>query len=445
MVRLLSPQDYGLNAMLQVPIELFFLFSTFGIDSAIIRYGNKNKEQLSSAFGYLLVINISIFITAITTAEIISVYFKEPRLVGLIQAVSVVFVLAPFRTIPNALLDIALDFKLKSQIEFFSAIASSIAALTMALFGFGVWALVSALILNALFKAIFLAYYHPWFVVPSLRIIPIFNHIKYGFFIMTEAAIGVISGSILTFMAGPVIGVEALGIFAVATVFAMLPLSKVMPVIQPIMFPLIAKLINQPLLAKQAVLNSLELSSIIIFPVAVGTACLSENIVSVIFGAKWVAAGLPLSLLSLLIPLQLIGQIYTAPCNAAGHARSVATVHLVKLAILFGGSFFAINFGILGLIFLTAVAVGVSTTIFIFIGHRIFTINFYELVIAIAPSLMGSLVMAFALIYINNLTFFQGVFGLIASGSLGGGLYLFVLWYGFNSRSRNLMNFVRQK
>ena len=110
MVRLLTPQDYGLNAMLEVPIELLFLFSTLGLDSAIIRFGKRDPTELSSTFGLLLSVNGVLFLALVLSADLIAEYFKEPRLALLVQVSALSFVLAPFRTIPNALLDMALEF-----------------------------------------------------------------------------------------------------------------------------------------------------------------------------------------------------------------------------------------------------------------------------------------------------------------------------------------------
>ena len=42
-VRFISPEDYGLNAMLEAPLELLTLLSTFGLDLALVR--SKNIEQ----------------------------------------------------------------------------------------------------------------------------------------------------------------------------------------------------------------------------------------------------------------------------------------------------------------------------------------------------------------------------------------------------------------
>lgn len=441
MVRLLSPHDYGLNAMIEVPIELLFLFSTLGIDAAIIRFGRKDPEQLASAFGYLLVVNLLFCVALLMSAESIAQYFNEPSLTALIQVTSLVFVLAPFRTIPNALLDMALDFKLKSQVEFASSIISSSIALLLAFLGAGVWALVSVLVLGALLKAALLAYHRPWLIRPSLRLAPIRSFLRYGVVIMAGGAVGVIAGRALTMMAGPQIGAEVLGFFAVASVFSMLPMSKVMPIVQQTMFPAIAKLSGQTELTKKYVLKSLELAALIIFPISVGTACLSEHVVSVIFGEKWLAISLPLAVLAAMTPVRLINQIFYAPLNAIGQAKAVTRIQTISLVVLAGGALTAASYGIMGLVWLTGVSVLVTTVVSVSIGRRAFGISLGELADAVMPALSASLVMAIALLLaVQEFSALHAVIKLILEVLCGVVVYALSMWLFFRSKVQQIMD-----
>jgi O-antigen/teichoic acid export membrane protein len=345
MVRLLSPVDYGLNAMIEVPIELLMLISTLGIDAAIIRFNKRDATELASSFGLLLLVNAALFVVVLMSAGLIADYFREPRLELLIQVTSIVFVLAPFRVIPNALLDMDLDFKLKSQVELVASVISSLVALALAVMGAGVWALVAAILMTAVLKALLLSYFRPWVVRPSLKVAPVKDLLRYGFVIMVGGAVGVIAGRVLNLLAGPHLGAEVLGFFAVASVFAMLPMSKVMPIVQQTMFPAISLLRGQPDQTKKYLLKSLEISALIIFPLAIGMACVSAHVVVVVFGEKWHAVALPMALLSAMVPLRLINQIFYAPLNAVGQAKSVLIIHAASLLIFAGGALFAYSSG----------------------------------------------------------------------------------------------------
>ena len=434
MVRLLTPKDYGLNAMIEVPIELLFLFSTLGIDAAIIRFGKRESAQLASTFGLLLLVNGALCVTLLLAAGLIAAYFKEPRLTLLIQVSALIFVLAPFRTIPNALLDMALDFKIKAQVELAAAIISSLAALILALMGAGVWALVTTMLLSAILRAILLAYFRPWVLRPVFQIGPVKELLKYGLIIMIGEAIRVFSGSALSLLAGPQIGAEILGLYAVARVFSTLPMSKIMPVLQQTMFPAFARLKEHPEVAKKYLLKSLELSSLIIFPLTIGMACVSEHLVNVVFGEKWKAIAIPLTILSALMPMRLINQIFYAPLNALGHAKWVTIINSVNLVIISVGAIEASKFGLLGLVYLSSITAIISAFISVFIGHRIFGTKMLELCNVLKPAFTASAIMAIVLIATNQLILGQSGLIRLAIEIIGGGLiYYFSMFFLFKA------------
>src|SRR5690349_18431713 len=117
-VRYISPEDYGLNAMLEAPLELLGLLCTFGLDLALVRARHIEDHELRSVFGWLLLINGLLFLAYFFGAGLIASYFHEPRLETLAKVLAFVFLLTPFRVIPNALLDRNLKFKLRASAEF---------------------------------------------------------------------------------------------------------------------------------------------------------------------------------------------------------------------------------------------------------------------------------------------------------------------------------------
>ena len=167
-VRFISPEDYGLNAMLEAPLELLMLLSTFGLDLALVRSKNIEQDELRSVFGWLLVINGLLFLAYFFGGTLIAIYFDEPRLELLAKVLAFVFLLTPFRVIPNALLDRNLKFKLRAFAEFIASTSAAIATLVLAILGAGIWALVAGMLISRVFLAIILMILQPWIIAPSL-------------------------------------------------------------------------------------------------------------------------------------------------------------------------------------------------------------------------------------------------------------------------------------
>ena len=119
-VRFVTPEDYGLNTMLQAPLELIFLFCTLGLESGLVRVKVLETIQLRSAFGWLLVANIALFVGYYASGALLAAGFSEPRLETRAQARAVIFLVVPLRAVPNAQLDRELKLKVKAKGELIS-------------------------------------------------------------------------------------------------------------------------------------------------------------------------------------------------------------------------------------------------------------------------------------------------------------------------------------
>lgn len=438
-VRYLTPDDYGLNAMLEVPIELLMLFSTIGLDMALIQKQRQSDEELAASFGMLLLVNGIFFAVLLAGAGLIAQYFNEPRLANLIRVTALVFVLAPFRTVPNALLDRDLAFKLKSQVELAAAVISALLSLVLAVAGAGVWALVGAVLANAGLRAALLMILRPWFIRPTLQFARVGKLLRYGGVITASGAILVMAGKGVQVIAGPTLGVEALGLYAVAVQFAMLPLSRVMPVVQQTLYPAFARVHDRQELACAYFLKGIELSALVIYPMSIGLACVADAFVATFFGAKWLPVVLPLTLISLVVPFRMVTNVYAPALNAMGHARRVLATNIAMFLLLICGTPLAMRYGIVGLACLWVAVNPLVMLLTVILGRSALPLAATDFMRALGPALSASALMALALSgWRLAHAPAASIPGLVAEVGAGAAIYVGALMLFFPTRLRAL-------
>ena len=440
MVRLLSPRDYGLNSMIEVPVELFALFCTLGIDSALVRFGNQDARRLSAAFGFLLIVNLIIFLLLMALAPSIATYFGEPTLEPLLRVASIVFLITPFRTIPNALLDINLEFKVKAQVEFQSAVITAPVALSLAYLGAGVWALIAMSLSNAAVRALLLAWRRPWFIVPSLDISSVRPLITYGWTVLLGSILFLLGGKVYSWLGGPSLGADALGLFSIAAAFSYMPISKVMPIVQQTLFPAFARLANDAELLKLYILRALEVCTLVIAPICLGLAFLAQDVSSLVFGDRWSGVAAPLALLSALTPLNLITLIMHPPLNATGRASTVAKLSVANSIVPIVGIWLARGQGIHGLVLVAMVSTSSGALVSALVARHCFGIQFRQFGQALGPPTFACVVMGISIYGFRSLPGLNDgwlLFGMsIAVGSIA---YLLTLHLLMGSRLRELL------
>lgn len=143
-MRILSPEDYGVLAMATVLVAFLAMMAQFGVGAAAVQAADMDDGKLRQIFGLVILINSSLFLLLFLTAPLVGWFFEEPRLVAIIRVLGLQFVLMMFSVIPSSQLSRKLDFKGQSLVELSGAIASSLTALASALAGLGVWSLVWA-------------------------------------------------------------------------------------------------------------------------------------------------------------------------------------------------------------------------------------------------------------------------------------------------------------
>jgi len=349
-VRYVSATDYGLNSMLEAPLEMLLLLSTLGLDLALVRSRVVNTEAIRAVFGWLLVINAALFVVYYFGSSLLASYFNEPRLEPLAQAMGFLLLLVPFRVVPNALLDRELKFKLRGVVELVSSVVAALTSVVLAVQGFGVWALVASLIVNRTLLTLLLMVVRPWIAMPSLSLRPVRGMLATGGALTLASALAVGAGMLPVVLAGPLLGPAALGLYTVALHFAMLPLSKLMPIINAVAFPAFSRFEGTPTLIGGYVQTCLRGGAFVFLPVTVGLACASEAFSTVVLGAKWIDAARPLAALSLAMPFRGVALFVRQVAVSVGRSdialKGTAAIWIVGLpSVLFGA-----RFGLVGLV-----------------------------------------------------------------------------------------------
>lgn len=445
-VRFLEPSDYGLNSMLEVPIEALLLISTLGMDKALIQKREYNRSELASIFGLLIFTNLIFFSILTIGSGAISSYFGEPRLVPLLLVTSAIFLLLPFRVIPNALLDREFAFEVTSKVELVAAVGSSLISLFLAIAGAGVWALVLALVLNFSIRAALLSFYKPWFIKPSFSFFEIRDLIKSGSVMTISSSLLVLSGIAVNLIIAPQIGPENLGYYAVALSFSLLPMSKVMPIVQQTIYPAFAALRGNIDASTIYLSRTIELTSIIIFPICVGTAIISHNLVITVFGHKWLPAALPLAILSLSTLFRVITNIVTPVLNAQGHIRLVFYIYLTMFLLLTLGAIQAAKIGITAIIILWVIVnfviCGFSVSAAKFKLNTPFSLTFQ----ALRPALSCCVAMVVILYLRKSITTMpEGLVTLLTDITLGALTYTGTLILLFSDRVKPFISAIFEK
>src|SRR5262249_49544792 len=142
-IRILTPEDYGLMALVMAIIGFLSLFEEIGLGSAIIQRDRLDQRLLDQIFGLLLVLNVALYALIWVIAPIGARFFAAPKLTGIMRILGALLTISAIGTLPDAVLTRRMDFRAKSVALFSSMVSGSLLTFALAVRGMGVWSLVA--------------------------------------------------------------------------------------------------------------------------------------------------------------------------------------------------------------------------------------------------------------------------------------------------------------
>jgi len=367
MARFLSPDDFGVYAILLIFINFMGIFGAMGTTEVVIYMDNPDQRMLSSIFYFNVAIGAVLFVLLYFLAWPIASFFDNQRIVHLLQIIGSVFIISSLSLLHRSLLEKHLLFKQVVILEMTALTIGSIAGIIAAVSGLGIYSLLIAGLSRPSIFTVGLWLTSQW--RPSLVID--FGDIKkvwrYAFNLTGFSIINYFSRNADNLLIGKFIGSSALGLYSVAYRIMLYPLDNIARVLIRVLFPAFSQVKHDNARFKNGYLKAITFTSLVSFPLMAGLVVVSESFVSVFLGDKWVGMA---SLLVVLAPVGMIqsivtttGSIYTAK-GTTGLLFKIGTINAVVTVLSF---VIGLSYGVIGV----AVAYAVANAVMVYPNLRI--------------------------------------------------------------------------
>ena len=154
LARLLSPEDYGLIAMITVFTNIAMVFIHVGFSSAIIQKKDLTETDKNTMFFASLILGLALYLILFLCAPAIASFYNEPRLVSLLRVESLMVLIGAAYSVHHSIIVRELLFKKSFWISACGMAVQSAIGITLALLGFGAWALVFSTLAHNLTTAV---------------------------------------------------------------------------------------------------------------------------------------------------------------------------------------------------------------------------------------------------------------------------------------------------
>jgi O-antigen/teichoic acid export membrane protein len=402
-IRILTPEDYGLFALTQVMLMLFNLLNGYGLASAVIQRDEVAAHELRQIFGLLLLLNGALAVAQIACAPLAAAYYRQPMVADLLRVQALIYLTIPFSALAYAQLARSLEFQRQAQVNLVSALIGAGVALGGALAGWGVWALVWAPIAMFATRALGLTIAARSWMWPSFDFRGAGSIARYGGLIAVAQFFGFVQSQADILVAGRWFEAHLVGIYTTALLLTQIFNNKVVPPLNEVAFAAYSRMQNDRPALAAGFTRSTRAIMVAAMPFFFGLAAVAEPLVLTLLGEKW------REIVPLLLPLALAMPFWTLftllrpatdalgrPGIASGNAAAGAL--LMPVVFLIGA-----RWGIIGIAWGWLIAYPLLLAFAAVRSLPVVGIRASELLRAVAPPILAATAMAAVVMLVDRM------------------------------------------
>jgi len=291
LARLLTPQDYGLIAMVTIVTGFVMMFKDMGLSMATVQRAEINHAQISTLFWINVILSLGVMLVTAALAPAIAWFYHEPRLTWITLALASAFIFGGLTVQHQALLRRQMRFGALAVVEIVSMLAGIVTAIIAALYEAGYWSLVLMQLATAITSAIGVWVACGWRPsLPPVRRSGVRPMLAFGGHLTGFSFVNYFARNADNLLIGKFWGPGPLGLYAKAYNLLMLPLRQINAPLSAVAIPALSRLQNEPEQYRNYYLKAISIIALVTMPFVMFLIVMSKDVIQLILGPQWVEA-----------------------------------------------------------------------------------------------------------------------------------------------------------
>lgn len=331
LARMLSQEDFGLTGAIMVFQAFAQLLVDSGFSSALIQRKNPSDTDYSTVFWFNMAMAVALYaILYLCAAPIASLFQGDARLIPLSRVMFVTFIINAASIVQVNRLIKRMTVKLVAVANSAGLFAGAVVGISLALAGYGAWAIVWQAIATGAVKGAVLWWQCGWlprlvFSLTSLR-----GFFRVGAGVMGSSFLNTVFQNIYSFIIGNRVGLVALGYFTQADKWSKMGVMSLSQVLTTSFLPVLSEFQDAPDRFAHATARMNRLTAYLLCPAMGFLAVMATPVFHALFSTKWDAA-IPLFRLLLLRGVfTVLTQVYSHYILALGRSRLLVVTEIVR-------------------------------------------------------------------------------------------------------------------
>ena len=400
LARLLTPDDYGLIAMVAILVNFVGMFQYLGLSTATVKWADLNHQQVSTLFWINMALSAAIMLVTVGSGPLLAWFYREPRLVGIAAAYGITILFTGLGIQHEAILSRQMRFTAIVVVETTGLLIGFLAAVIAAWYGAGYWALVINQTVMTLVTVVGVWSVCKWRPGLPGRGLDLRSMLSYGGNLTGFNVMTYFSRNLDNLLIGKFWGAHQLGVYSRAYQMLLLPMQQINAPLAAVAVPALSRLADSPDRYRSAYLKILEKIAMVTMPLGALMIATSDWMVLLLLGPKWTETGKIFMLLGIAAIIQPVTKTSWWLFSTQGRTRELFHWGLISGAIAVASILAGLPWGATGVAASYATADLCITTplLFWYIGRRgpIRASDFYRTIAPAAAASMFSVALLLA-------------------------------------------------
>lgn len=331
LARVLTEEDFGLVGAILVFQAFASLFIDSGFSSALIQRKNPTREDYSTVLWFNVGLAVVIYIILFLCAPLIADCFEgDRRLIPLSRVMFLSFIINATAIVQTNRLMKSMNVRPIAVTNSLGLVVSAVTGITLALTGYGAWAIVWQTISLGTVKSLLLWIYTGWRPLFSFSWSILGGFFKVGSGVMASSFLNTLFQNIYAFFIGHLTGLVPLGYYTQADKWSKMGVMSLSQVLTSSFLPVLSRFQDNLTEFSRVTAKMNRFTAYITLPAMGMLIMLATPVFHLLFGTKW-DASIPLFQILLLRGVFTIFQgLYNNYILALGRAKMLVGTETLR-------------------------------------------------------------------------------------------------------------------
>lgn len=338
LARLLTPNDFGIVAIVSITLALFEVLSGTGSIQYITQKQDVTDDDLNTAWSIDIILKSTLWLFFIGATPYIADFYDNFALTDAFYVVSFVLIIKACGNPGIILFHRDLEYRKLFWLTLIQKLVSFGVVMIVAFITPSYWAIIWGDLVAAIVMSIGSYVSHPF--RPRLNLSKIREQWSFSQWILFKGLLGFFRAQVDTILVSKLFSAGQLGKYHLVRGVAVMPATEIiLPAVQPLLAAFAKSKFNPPQLAYQVRLAFLAIG-LVISPICFFMWNYSGPIVDVLLGSQWNNTYALMAYFSILLFTSSMGQPLNSCCMALGRVKPLFYYDLISVVCISGLLFF---------------------------------------------------------------------------------------------------------